>query len=224
MEINFFAPWFFYSMLIAVYLSCRVPYVGIAMRVVNTMLHEFSHALIAFLFSGKIQSVKLFSNTEGEITISGNNRIIQFLTALAGYPLSAMSGMGILYLLINDYQDIALWLLIGIASVLLLLFVRNTYGVIWLIVFIGINLNVLILEIYPLMSLLGLIYSFIILTEAVHSVISLLVLSIRNPKMAGDATVLTKLTFLPSLFWALCFAALNGIIVYYGIVKLFPFG
>lgn len=224
MEIKLFEPWFFYSLLVAVYLSCRAPYIGVAMRVVNTMLHEFSHALVAFLFSGKIQSVKLFSNTEGEITISGNNKIVQFLTALAGYPLSALSGMGILFLVMNDYQDVALWILTAFASVLLLLFVRNLYGVIWLIVFMGINLSALLFEIFPLMSLLGLIYAFIILTEAVHSVISLLVLSIRNPKMAGDATVLSKLAFLPAVFWALCFVGLNGFIVYFVVAKFFPFG
>ncbi|MDD4575537.1 MAG: M50 family metallopeptidase [Bacteroidales bacterium] len=224
MEIKLFEPWFFYSLLVAVYLSCRAPYIGVAMRVVNTMLHEFSHALVAFLFSGKIQSVKLFSNTEGEITISGNNKIVQFLTALAGYPLSALSGMGILFLVMNDYQDVALWILTAFASVLLLLFVRNLYGVIWLIVFMGINLSALLFEIYPLMSLLGLIYTFIIITEAAHSVFSLLVLSIRNPKMAGDATVLSKLTFLPAVFWALCFVGLNGFIVYFVVAKFFPFG
>lgn len=220
MEINFFNPWFFYSLLFGVYFSCRIPYLGVALRVVNTMMHEFSHALVAFLFSGKIQSVKLFSNTEGEVTISGGSKVVQFLTALAGYPLSALSGVGMMYLLMNDFADFALWTITGISAVLLLLFVRNLYGVLWLIGFIGINGVFLFFEFQSLQVLFGLIYSFVILSESVHSVFSLLIISLKNPKSAGDAAVLSKLTFFPVVFWAIVFVFINLFVMFYALKVL----
>ncbi len=223
MDINFFNPWFFYSLLFGVYFSCRIPYIGVALRVVNTMMHEFSHALVAFLFSGKIQSVKLFSNTEGEVTISGGSKVVQFLTALAGYPLSALSGVGMMYLLMNDFADFALWIITGIAAVLLLLFVRNLYGVIWLFVFIALNATFLFMELASLQILFGLIYVFVILSESVHSVLSLLFIAIKNPKSAGDAAVLSRLTFLPVVFWAIFFVLTNGFVLFYALKFIYLF-
>lgn len=186
-------------------------------------MHEFSHALVAFLFSGKIQSVKLFSNTEGEVTISGGSKVVQFLTALAGYPLSALSGVGMMYLLMNDFADFALWIITGIAAVLLLLFVRNLYGVIWLFVFIALNATFLFMELASLQILFGLIYVFVILSESVHSVLSLLFIAIKNPKSAGDAAVLSRLTFLPVVFWAIFFVLTNGFVLFYALKFIYLF-
>ena len=187
------------------------------------MMHEFSHALVAFLFSGKIQSVKLFSNTEGEVTISGGSKFVQFLTAIAGYPLSALSGVGMMYLLTHDYADFALWIITGIAAVLLLLFVRNLYGVLWLIGFIGINGVFLFFEFQSLQVLFGLIYAFVILSESVHSVIALLIISLKNPKSAGDAAVLSRLTLLPAVLWAIVFVLINSFVLFSALKFIYLF-
>lgn len=223
MALNWFDPLMFYILFVSVFLTCRIPFVGTGLKVVNTMLHESAHGLVAFCFSGKIQSIKLFSNTEGEISVKGAGRFATILTALAGYPLSALSGMGLLYLISQKQTELAIWILSGVAILILLLFIRNWFGAFWLIGFALLNGTLIYFKLSDVINLACFIYVFVILTEAVYSPLAVLYLSFTNSKAAGDATVLSKITHIHPIFWGLVFTAGNGVILYYTVVNFFPF-
>ncbi len=223
MVLNFSDPTLFYILFTGIFLTCRIPIIGTGLKVVNTMLHESAHGLVAFCFSGKIQSIKLFSNTEGEITVKGSGRFATFLTAIAGYPLSAASGMGLLFLISEKQTELVIWILSGVSILILVLFIRNWFGAFWLIGFAAINGALIYFKLFNLINLACYIYVFVIITEAIYSPFAVFYLSFTNPKAAGDASVLSKITHIHPVFWGLVFTVGNGFILYYTIINFFPF-
>ncbi|HBI03760.1 MAG TPA: hypothetical protein DDY49_07000, partial [Paenibacillaceae bacterium] len=61
---------YWYVYLLLAYLVTLVPVVGKYFSVLNTLFHEVGHGICALLFKGKIRSISLFANTEGEIVTS----------------------------------------------------------------------------------------------------------------------------------------------------------
>ena len=110
----------------------------------------------------------------------------------------------------------------GIAVLNLLFYVRNAYGIFWLISFVAIAGLVIYSKEAILMVAFSLLCSFIVLTDAVISGITLLVIAVREPKSAGDAKNLSEATHLPVVFWALLLLAFSVFCAYKTIWVFFP--
>jgi hypothetical protein len=54
----------------------------------------------------------------------------------------------------------------------------------------------------------------ILMTEAIFSSLMLLLIAVETPSESGDAKILSTITFIPSIIWALCFVVINGFIVF----------
>jgi len=178
---------------------------------VNTMFHEDGHALMGLIAGKGVQRIKLFANTEGlaeTLTSKGiMGWIPRILISIAGYPFS--SGMALLffYLLSLEKFTILFYGLAAVAIINLVLWVRNLYGVVWLIAFIGILGGVFYLNDPVIMQYTLMFIGSIMLVESVTSAWEILVLSIKTPKDAGDATSLKQSTAISARVWGVFFLA-----------------
>ena len=117
----------------------RVPVIGKFFNIINTAIHEFGHALMALIMQGKVHKIELMRDTSGTTvtqcpTLAGN-----ILVSLAGYPFAAFAGWFFCYLNDVGYQT---GLIIGLSIlmiIMLIFWIRNWYGLIWIVLFCSLN-------------------------------------------------------------------------------------
>ncbi len=195
------------GMFILVFLIARIPNVGVYFRCINTLIHEVGHALFSILTSGSIERIELFSDTSGAAYTKSKNIFGKLLVPLAGYPFASFSAFGAFWLLENGKQD---WFLIALGSVSalsLLLWVRNSYGVFWLITFSLILFAVWYFENPTFSFYTSYFFACMLAIESLYASFVILYISAENPKSSGDAANLRKLTFVPAVVWGILFAA-----------------
>lgn len=200
----------------------RIPVVGKFFNIINTALHEFGHALMALLTGGEVRKIELFKDTSGTTTTVSKNAFAVVLVSLAGYPF-AVSIAWLSFYLIG--QDAVLGLLVGLSVlffIMLLFWIRNWYGVLWVVLFCAINGYLLYLNNAQYLRYAALFYAVMILMESISSSIVLFVLSCRDGNKAGDATNLAKVTHIPAFFWSLLFLAYTGWVTYRVVLMLKP--
>lgn len=197
---------------------CMIPVVGTYFRCLNTMYHEDGHALMSLLTFGKIKKIDIFYNTEGLITHTSKNRFLRFLVTLAGYPFASAMAWVLAYLYLQEDYEKLCYLIAGTGVINLIFWVRNLYGIIWLITF-G-TMTVLTYFYVPQLNIL-LIKLIVAVTmyASVKSAFDVLSLSIKKPKDAGDATTLRKSTMIPTFIWGSLFFA-QSILALYLITKI----
>ncbi len=212
----------FYIILLISIVLTRTPIVGKYFRIVNTLIHETGHAFMALVTSAEVQRINLFTDTSGSAITKSGNWFSKFFTSLAGYPFSSLAALLFFYLIKQHQYVYITYILAGLAVVNLIFFVRNGYGIFWLITF-SVILGVLIYfnDDFSLFAT-SILFSFIVLTDAIISSIHLFIICLHSPEKSGDAKNLATLTFIPALIWTLIFVAFNGWITYYTIVNYFP--
>jgi hypothetical protein len=212
----------FYTLLASSLVVTRLPFIGKFFRVVNTLIHESGHAIMALFLSGKVHRIDLLSDTSGSVLTATKNGFSRFLVSLAGYPSSALFAYLCFYFIEQKADNYVVYILIGISVLNLVFYVRNAYGIFWLISFITIAVLVIYANDAMLMYAFSLLCSFIVLTDAVISGINLLLIAIKTPKTAGDAKNLNESTHLPVVFWALILLGFSVFFAYKTIWVFFP--
>jgi hypothetical protein len=198
-----------------------IPLIGRFVNVINTMVHETGHAIISMLFSGEVDEIKLNADTSGSAKTKSKYWIGKVLTSLVGYPASCFTAWLFFYLINKGKIDYVLYSLIGVALINIVLWVRNAFGIIWILLFL---LACFCLLYYPhptVKMVTVLFFSGIILIQSFTSTIVLFVISIKQSNKAGDAKNLQEFMFLPAAIWALFFIAV-AIYTSYQCVLLFP--
>lgn len=183
----------------------RIPVVGKFFNIINTGLHEFGHALMALLLDGEVHKIELFKDTSGSTVTQTKHKAAAFLISLAGYPFAASVGWFSFYLV---KHGAATGLVIGLTVlfvIMLLFWIRNWYGALWVVLFTGITALLLFLDDAQYAEYVAMFYAVMILTESVVSSVVLLVLSFKDSSKAGDATNLANLTHVPAAIWSLLF-------------------
>lgn len=216
----FSIPLFYYFIILAFVLP-KIPIIGKFFNIINTAVHELGHALIALFLQGNVKRIELFSTSAGTTQTQNAGKLNSFFVAIAGYPFAALFSLFIFYLYIHGYY---LHLIIGLTTlfvVMLLLWVRNGYGVAWILLFTLLNTALLYFNYGQSVRIVALFYVTALLTESVWSSLVILCLSIVKPKESGDADILQKLTLIPAFFWGVVFAAIAGGVVWkvVGIIK-----
>ncbi|MCA1029681.1 M50 family metallopeptidase [Bacillus timonensis] len=197
--------WLFY--LVLAYIVSILPVVGRYVAVFNTLIHEDGHAIVALILKGKVLSISLFSTTEGEAVTAYRCWIARVLTGYAGYTFSSVVAYVSFALLTEGEVMLVLYGFIAIAVVNLFLWVRNAYGIVWLLSFIVISVAVLKSNSGQLQMFYTFFLSAVLLTQSISSAFEIFVLSWTRRKEAGDATSLAEATFLPAFFWGTLFFA-----------------
>ncbi|MDR2979580.1 MAG: M50 family metallopeptidase [Bacteroidales bacterium] len=205
----FSIPLFYYFIVLAFVLP-KIPIIGKFFNIINTAVHELGHALIALFLQGNVKRIELFSTSAGTTQIQNAGKLSSFLVAIAGYPFASLFSLFTFYLYIHGYY---LHLIIGLTAlfaVMLLLWVRNGYGVAWILLFTLLNATLLYFNYGQSIRIAALFYVIALLTESVWSSLVILYLSIVKPKESGDAAIIQKLTHIPAFFWGVMFAAVAG--------------
>lgn len=199
--------WSLAGILLAAFVMMRIPLFGKYLMLVDTMIHESGHALMALLTNGKVVSMSLFMNTEGLTWTYSASVIGQILTSLAGYLFSSLAAYLFFSMLKREQHQLICYILLVFVGADLLLWVRNLYGIIWLVTFGA--LLVLLLRAkrgkfvrYGMLFLCG-----IVLVDSVWSALQVLELSLFSPYAAGDASNLSHYALLPTFVWGLFFFA-----------------
>jgi len=213
---------YFYLLLIISIILTRIPLIGKYFRVVNTLFHESGHGIMAMITSGKILKIELFSDTSGSASTLSKNKFGQFLIALAGYPVSSIFAFVFFYLIYTGNYFFILYILAGITLINLIFFVRNAYGIFWLISFAAILFVIFYYGDDFIRFGTCVFFSSIILSDSLISSFLLIVISYRDSKKAGDATNLKNITHIPSIFWAVLFFLQAVIFAYLTISQYFP--
>lgn len=213
---------FFYGILILSFVLMRIPKLGKYLRVLNTLIHESGHALLALITNGSVYTVSLRSDTSGEAVTGHSSFFSKFLVALAGYPITALASVGIYWCVLHENYRLLFVLFTAIAIVNLLLWVRNSFGVVWLIVFIAANAALLYFQNPMANKISAYLFAAIVFIENIYSSLTIFIIACKNPKSAGDAANLAKLTKIPAVIWALLFAAFNIFMGYWVVRWFFP--
>ncbi len=212
----------FYLLLFTAVFLTRIPVLGKYFRSVNTLVHEAGHAFATLALSGEVIAVNLFADTSGTTVTKAKGKFSQALIALAGYPASALTGWLCLSLLHHGYYLYILFILTSITLLIMILSLRNMYGLFWAGTFVVLNLLFIYFNNKSALYTAAVFYSVIIYTDAVISSCVLLILAIRQPKKAGDATNLQKFTKIPAAFWAIVLLAFTLFISYISVINYFP--
>jgi hypothetical protein len=191
-------------------------------RSVNTLVHEAGHAFVTLILSGEVISVNLFADTSGTTVTKAKGKLPQALIALAGYPASALTGWLCLFLLNKGYPLYIMFVLTCFALIIMILSLRNMYGLFWAGTFVVLNLLLIYFNNKNLIYAFAAFYSVIIFTDAIISSFVLLILAIRQPKKAGDATNLHKITKIPAAVWAIILLSFSLFISWISVMNYFP--
>ncbi len=174
-------------------------------RNVDTMVHEFGHALMVLVMSGKVMTISLYADHSGVTQSYLSSRSSFIPVSLAGYMTASLFAWLLFALYARRRYSFGLWIVTGIAAVSLALFVRNSFGMSWLAGLLVLNLLVLFLPYEGLRKYYFLFVAFLSLEESVMGPLTLVLLAFRNGSGAGDAGILARITPLPGFVWSLLF-------------------
>ena len=104
----------------------------------------------------------------------------------------------------------------------MILSLKNAYGLFWAGTFVVLNLLLIYFNSNSILYVFAAFYTLIIFTDSIFSSLILLLLTIKQPKKAGDATNLHKITKIPAMVWAILFLAFTLFISWLSIVMYFP--
>ncbi|MBQ9435047.1 MAG: M50 family metallopeptidase [Bacteroidales bacterium] len=218
-QIAFWGIPLIYWLLVAAFVLPKIPYVGKFFNVINTGVHELGHALMALVLQGQVLKIELFGDTSGAAVTKSANRFTAMLVSLSGYLFASAVAYLAFYLIHVGYVQ---HFIIGLSLVFLLmliLWVRNWFGVIWVVLFVALNGFLIYYGNTLYINIAALFYGVMILIESVWSTLVVLFLSIVNPDAAGDAANLKKQTHVPAFIWALLFVAFAGFVAYKVVVE-----
>ena len=186
-----------------------------------TVVHEAGHALVAVLVGRRLSSIRLHSDTSGLTVSRGKPRGPGMVAMLAaGYLAPAVLGLVAALLLANGRSVGLLWLLVLLTAALIL-WVRNGYG--FLVLLVG-GAAVFLLTWYgggTVQSVAAYLIAWLLLLASPRPLVELLA-SGRRRGRTSDPDQLAKLTRLPAPVWMvlLLLANLAGLVV--GVSTLAP--
>ncbi|MDF2788059.1 MAG: hypothetical protein K0S80_1157 [Neobacillus sp.] len=183
----------------------QIPIIGDYFRIINTVIHESGHAFMA-LFGGNVESISLYMNADGVTHGTQSIWILDFITCVAGYTIASLIAYVAFWLIKKKKHIFFIDMLLGVIIINLILWVRNPYGIFWLVSFGILFLALLIKGSKKVIDNLVLLIASVLLVESVSTAYDIFTISIIQPHAAGDATNLSQLTaFIPPQVWGIYF-------------------
>jgi hypothetical protein len=172
---------------------------------IDTLIHEFGHAMMTLALSGSVMDIALYADQSGITRSAVSQKWAMLPIGLAGYMTASLFTWYLFAAYAKGKQKSGLIAITIIAALALALFVRNGYGSLWLLGFIGLNVVVLLFAGLKISRFYFLVIAFLSLEESVFGPLWLNAAAIFKSGNAGDATVLSQTTAIPALFWSLWF-------------------
>lgn len=170
------------------------------------MIHETGHAVMNLLLDGKVHYIALFANTEGVTVTSYSSFFSGFMTSIAGYVSASAMVLLFAFLWKTKRHRSILYILLLFSTVNLLLWVRNVYGIFWLVLFIALLVWLVVkCKDAEWISHITFALMLLLLISSTLSALDIFLLSVTSPGMAGDAANLARSTGIPALIWGVLF-------------------
>ncbi len=199
-----------------------VPKLGRVFKGFNTLIHESGHAFMSLLLSGEVVSVDIFYSGEGTATTKSKSWFTKFFVSIAGYPFSSVLAFVFAYLLAKGHPDYILYVIISLAVINMIFWVRNPYGLVWLIVTTALLCAMFYFDWIYAKYYSALMITALVTVDAWVSAWHILYLSIKEPKKAGDAKSLQSTALLPAFFWGLFFWLQASFLLLLSIHQYYP--
>ncbi len=168
-----------------------------------TVVHEAGHAAVAVLVGRRLSGIRLHSDTSGLTVSRGRPRGPGMVaTLLAGYPAPAVVGLLGAWVVGQGYAVGLLWAVVAVTAVLVL-FVRNVYGV-WVLLVLGSGVAAASWWLPDAVLVwLACLLVWALLLAAPRSVLDLARSGRRG--LGSDAAQLAGLTGVPGVLWTAAF-------------------
>lgn len=209
-----------YYIVIALILT-RTPYVGKYFKIFNTLVHEIGHVIMSMLTKGKVYHVHLNSDASGLAMTGNRGRISGILVSIAGYPFASLVALFMLYLKEEGHYN---YLLIGVTVVLVvsvILWVRNAFGVMWLLLAASISFLFIYYGTDAFVEVYLNILIAVMLVESITTTIELVILTWLDKNNAGDATNLKNYTGIPAIVWSVMFSVVSIYLTYKAVLIIY---
>ncbi|WLR48498.1 M50 family metallopeptidase [Halobacillus litoralis] len=212
------------SALILAFLLTQLPVVGKYFAILNTMIHESGHSLMALITGGEVRRISLLPNTSGFALTGHTSWIGQVLTSMAGYVFASFFAFVFFFLISRGQYKWMIYILIAFLAINLLFWVRNVYGLFWILTFGAGFIWLLRTGHDQVVQYVLLFLASLVLVESVTSAFEVMWISFISPGQAGDAANLAKATkFIPAPFWGLAFFVQALYFALLSIKRVFPF-
>lgn len=215
------ANWLFYACLLAASALSLIPVAGKFLNVLNTMIHESGHAVMALISGGGVMNIKLSADASGAAQTKSKYWLGKVLTSLAGYPVSSITAWFFFWLIQQQKTNYIFYVIESLVLINLILWVRNTFGMIWLLVMGILNIAVFLYGNNKVQYYFATFCAATILFQSIYTTFTLLLISFKQPSKAGDASNLRDFTYIPAFIWALAMLAMV-LFVTSKIIALFP--
>jgi Peptidase M50B-like len=170
-------------------------------RHVVTIAHEAAHGFAALLSGRKLHGIRLHSDTSGLTVSAGRTKGPgMVLTAAAGYVGPGLLGLGAAAL-IADHRAVGLLWALLILLALLLIQVRNWFGLWSILLSAAVVLGVSWWLTPQAQSAFAYVLTWFLLLAAPRPVLELQTLRRRTGARTSDADQLARLTVLPAIVW-----------------------
>ena len=195
----------FFMFIILTMILLNIPIFGTYIKVINTVIHESGHALMALL-GGKVHHISLFMNTEGVTYTSHTGWFGGFFTGISGYVFSSFFAFLAFWLISRKKYKVLIAILLIFIGINIIFWVRNFYGIFWLVSFGALFLLLLYKGSGAFVQYFLLFIASVLLVESISSSYTIMLLSFMQPSAAGDATGLAKATLIiPAQLWGILF-------------------
>lgn len=189
-----------------------------AVRMLVTIVHEAGHAVVASATGRSLTGIRLHSDTSG-LTVSRGRPTGPGMVATlaAGYVAPGVLGLAAALVLASGHAVALLWAFAA-ALVVMLLYIRNLYGLLVMIV-VGGLIGAATWYLEPLaQSWVAYLLTWLLLLAAPRPTIELM----RRPSRTSDAAQLSRLTGMPATMWSLTFLLVTLTCLMAGMAVLAP--
>ncbi|MGR9048010.1 M50 family metallopeptidase [Halobacillus faecis] len=212
------------SALILAFLLTQLPVVGKYFAILNTMVHESGHSLMALITGGEVRRISLLPNTSGFALTGHTSWIGQVLTSMAGYVFASFFAFVFFFLISRGQYKWMIYILMAFLAINLLFWVRNVYGLFWILTFGAGFVWLLRTGHEQTVQYVLLFLASLVLVESVTSAFEVMWISFVSPGQAGDAANLAKATkFIPAPLWGLSFFIQALYFALLSVKRVFPF-
>ncbi len=181
-----------------------------------TIAHEGGHALVAVLCGRRLRSIRLHSDTSGLTVTRGRpSGLGMILTLMAGYLFPSLIGIGGAALLAAHHVTLVLWIYI-VLLFLMLVMIRNVYGVITVIVTGGVAFIVSWYASTQVQAVFAYFAVWLLLIGGVRPLFELAGQRRRREVSGSDVDQLAGLTHVAGIIWLAAFTVVTCVLLVFG--------
>jgi hypothetical protein len=212
---------FLIPLLIAV-VAAFTPRVKYLSQTLTTITHELGHAVAVMPFGGRLQGIKLRLTTEGEAVVSIPRwpfpiyHCVRILNLFAGYSAPIYVSLFFIFSIASGW-DTAVKVTLGIMSALVLLFIRNWFGLLVALSFAAFNAAMVILlpNVFPQYALT---LAFILLIRGVIDIYKAGEWTFKRALASSDFVIASEELVGPPQLWYVLFCVFHlPVMVFTGI-------